>query len=105
MMGFLGLFDRWLRLSCRLFIRLASEKYERPLGVGERMRQAMHRAMCGLCRVQERRMDQLRVLAHEVGGHSAEEGNAELSSDSVERIRRAMAEATAHLGPSGGSKS
>jgi hypothetical protein len=50
-------------------------------------------------------MDQLQILAHEVGGNSTEAGRAELSSASLERIRKAMADAAAHLGPSGGSKS
>jgi hypothetical protein len=94
-----------LHLSRRLFIRLASEKYKRPLMAGERIRQAMHRMMCSLCRIQERRIDQLQILAHEVGGNSTEGGRAELSSACLERIRKAMADAAAHLGPSGGSKS
>lgn len=104
MMAFLGLFDRWLRLSCRRFVRLASDKHERPLALGERMRQSMHRAMCSLCRIQERHMDWLRALARELGSHAADEDRAELSSESVAKIRRAMAEAAAHRGPSGGSR-
>jgi hypothetical protein len=104
MMAFLGLFDRWLHLSCRSFIRLASEKYERPLGLGERMRQAMHRMMCSICSIQEWRMDQLRALAHDVGHHATDDAQAELSPEAVERMRKAMAEA-AQGRPGGGSTS
>ena len=93
MMAFLGLFDRWLHLSCRAFIQLASEKYERPLRRGERMRQAFHRGMCRLCRVQERHMDQLRTLARDVGQEVAEIPDVKLSPEATERTRRAMAEA------------
>lgn len=100
MMGFLGLFDRWLALSCRAFIQLASEKYERPLKLGERARRTVHRMMCGICRLQERRMDQLHALAHDVGLHAAEDSGAELSSESVERMRRAMARVSGK-GPGG----
>lgn len=92
-MGFLGLFDRWLHLSCRAFIRLASEKHERPLTLGERRRQTVHRLMCGICRLQERRMEQLLTLAHDVAHHSGEDSRAELSPESIERMRRAMAKA------------
>jgi hypothetical protein len=104
MMAFLGLFDRWLHLSCRSFIGLASDKYERPLGWGERLRQTMHRAMCRLCRIQERRMDQLRALAHEVAHQADDDAHAELSPQALERMRTAMAEASARPGAGGGPK-
>lgn len=93
MMAFIGLFDRWLHLSCRAFIQLASAKHERPLRTPERARQAVHRAMCGLCRTQERRMDQLRALARELGRGEGEAEAAELSPAAVARIREAMDEA------------
>ncbi|MBI5505175.1 MAG: hypothetical protein HY899_10270 [Deltaproteobacteria bacterium] len=94
-MGFIGLFDRWLHMSCRAFIRLVSEKYERPLSPGERVRHALHWAICRFCRIQERRMAHLRALAHEIGEDRPDDGDAELSADAIEKIRRAMAEASA----------
>jgi len=93
MMAFIGLFDRWLHLSCRSFVRLASQKYERPLGRGERLRQALHRMMCRICRVQERRMDQLRTVTHELGRDVAASPEVELSAEARERIRQAVARA------------
>jgi hypothetical protein len=100
MMGFLGLFDRWLHLSCRSFVRTASEKHERPLRLGERLRQMMHRAMCRICRVQERRMDQLRDLAQEIGRTAVDEIDVELTPEATERMRQAMEQAASQR-PSG----
>ena len=98
MMGFLGLFDRVLFMSCRSFIRLTSAKYERPLRATERLRRAMHRAMCRICRTQERRMDQLHALAQELGHRAADEAEAKLSPQSIERLRKAMTDAAARSG-------
>jgi len=95
MMGFMGLFDRWLHLSCRSFIQVVSESYERPLRPGERISQAMHRAMCSLCRLHEKRMHQLRELAQETGRTAVGEVHATLTAEAAERIREAMAETDA----------
>ena len=103
MMGFIGLFDPWLHLSCRSFIQTASQKYERPLSVGEKLRQTLHRIMCGICRVQEWRLDQLRALALEVGRKAGDDTKAELSSEALHRMHAAMVRATQE--PGGGSKS
>lgn len=93
MMGLLGLFAPWLDLSCRSFMHLASEKHERELHPGERLRQGMHRAMCSVCRVQERHLDQLRDLAHEAVDSALDEQEEQLSDEATDRIRQAMAEA------------
>ena len=93
MMGFMGLFDRWLHLSCRSFIQVVSESYKRPLRPGERIRQAMHRAMCGLCRLHENRMHQLLKLAQETGRTAVGEMDATLAAGATERIGKALAEA------------
>ena len=103
MMAFLGMFDRWLHLSCRSFVRLASDKYERPLSLGERQRQAVHRMICSICRIQESRMDQLQTLVHDVARNSPEDGQAELSTESLQRMRKAMLEA-AQKEPNGDSE-
>ncbi len=92
-MAFLGLFDRWLHLSCRSFVQVASEKHERPLTRWERVRQAIHRAMCGVCRVNEQRMDALRELVQEVSRSAGDDLDATLSEEARARIRAAMAEA------------
>jgi hypothetical protein len=105
MMSMVGFFEPILFMSCRAFIRLASQKYERPLWLGERMRQAMHRAVCRICRLQERRMDQLRGLARELGRQAFEDSQAELSPESLQRLRAAMAEAATHDTPDGGTRS
>ena len=83
----------WFELTCKSFIRRASDSYERPLKPGEKIRQVIHRFMCRICRLQERRMHQLHALAHELGQASPDEGDARLSPDTVERIRRAMKKA------------
>lgn len=93
MMAFLGLFDRWLHLSCRSFIHTASQKYERPLRPGEKVRQSLHRAMCEICRVQEQHMDQLRELSHDIGRSDEDDPDVTLSDEATERIRLAMSAA------------
>lgn len=93
MMGFIGLFDRWLHLSCREFVQLASEKHERPLSSSEQRRHDIHRAMCKLCRVQEDRMDQLHVLVADLG-EVPDDGAAGLSSEAKERILHAVVDAS-----------
>jgi hypothetical protein len=95
MMGFVGLFDRWLHLSCRAFAELASAKLDRALTRGERFRQSLHRAMCRLCRLHERRLEQLHALALEVRQAPAPDDAAtELTPESRERMRNAMRAAT-----------
>jgi hypothetical protein len=89
MMSFMGLFDAWLHLSCRSFVQTASCKYERPLTAGERFRQALHRIMCHICRIQERRMDQLRALVRDLG--HGDDAQDELSPESLRRMREDMA--------------
>jgi hypothetical protein len=95
----------WLHMTCKHFIRRASDKYERRLGFGERILQALHRGICSICKIQERHMDQLREVARELGqasNDSAELGKpddpdkhqqARLSPEAVERIRAAMSRA------------
>ena len=90
MMAFLGLFDRWLYLSCRSFIHTSSQKYERPLRRGEKIRQSLHRAMCAICRVQEQRMDQIRELARDIGRSDEADLDATLDDEATARIRSAM---------------
>ena len=94
-----GLFNHWLHMSCRSFIRRASDRYERPLRRGERVLQALHRAMCSLCRIQERRMEQLHALTHEIGRDAGGDAEAELSPEALERMRAAMQEAARRSGP------
>ena len=91
MMSFIGRFDRRLHLSCRSFIRLASEKYERPLGRLERFRQVVHRMMCRICRIQERHMDQLQALTGEI--REREDGAEPLSDMAKQRIQNALEKA------------
>jgi hypothetical protein len=99
MMGLMGLCERLLFMSCRSFIQLTSARYERPLRSAERMRHAMHRAICRICRIQERRMAQLRTLARGLGQHGMDESDATLSPEAIARMRHAMAQAAARSGP------
>jgi hypothetical protein len=94
MMAFLGLFDRWLHMSCRSFVQVASESHERKLTRVERFRQAVHRLMCRMCRVQEQRLAQIRTLAQDLGHTGHEHSQACLCSEAKERIKLAMLEAS-----------
>lgn len=98
MMTFIGLFDRWLHLSCRAFIQVASAKFDRPLTRGERVRQAIHRFMCRLCRHQEHHMDQLHVLSRRLGETAADDETFQLSDDARQRIERAVRRAQQETG-------
>ncbi len=93
MMAFLSLFERWVDLTCRSFTELTSESFERELTRFERLRQAMHRGMCSVCSLHERRQRQLRTLARDSARTSAETPRAQLSTDATERIRQAMRDA------------
>lgn len=90
MMGFVGLFDRWLHLSCRAFAGLASARRERALTRGERFRHRLHRSMCRICRSHEQHMDQIAALTHEVARGQESLPPAELGEASRERIKMAM---------------
>lgn len=99
MMGLLGLFDRWLHLSCRAFARLASARRERALTRGERFRHALHRSMCRICRNHEQHMEQIAALTREVGGGTESLPPAELGEESRERMRIAMRAAQHRAAP------
>jgi hypothetical protein len=90
MMSFIGLFEPLLHLSCRSFIQTASDKYERPLRRGERMRQAFHRFMCRLCRSQERHMDQLHQIAGRLGPRVEADEAIRLPAPARRRIEEAI---------------
>lgn len=92
-MAMMGRFEFWLNLSCQSFIRLASEKHERPLRLRERWRQGIHRAICHLCRLQEKRMEQLHRLTHEIANYEGKDTDVMLSPVALERIRQAMGQA------------
>ncbi len=98
MMRVLGGLARWIHAGCRPFIRGVSDSFERRLTPGERIRQRMHRAMCTLCRTQERHLHQLRRLAQEVAAaplEPADPGDAagsELTAEAQARIRQALRE-------------
>ncbi len=82
--------EQRLHMTCKEFIRRASDKYDRPPSLGERFLQAIHRGICVICRIQEGRMDQLRALAREIARQPHEHGKARLSPETVARIRAAM---------------
>ncbi len=96
MFGFLGLFDRWLRLSCRAFATLASARLERPLRWGEQVSHRLHRGMCHLCRLHEQRLEQVHRLALEVGRAERDldldrrEPHEELGPEARDRMRAAI---------------
>lgn len=92
-MAILGRLEYWLNLDCKSFIRLASDRFERPLHRRERFRQAIHRAICHLCRLHEKRMDQLHRLVYEVARSEGGNSKPQLTPTTVERIRRAMDQA------------
>jgi hypothetical protein len=81
--------ELWLGITCRDFTTLTSAELETPLSTAERLRRAMHRAMCSVCRLHEKRQHQLRALAHELSNHPPDD-DAELPHDAKARLRSAL---------------
>jgi len=86
------LFEQWLDLTCRSFIHRVSEGFERTLSPLEKLKQTTHRLICSVCRVQERRLAQLRALVSMLGKTSPDTPAEQLSTHAVERIREAMSQ-------------
>ena len=99
MMSFLGLFERFLYLSCRAFAELASAALERRLSRGERMRQAVHRSMCGLCRKHKRHLLNLHAAAHALARADDLPVDTRFSAERLDRIRKTLGEATGYKPP------
>lgn len=87
----LGPLEHWLKLDCRSFTRLASEKLDRPLTSGERLRYRLHRIVCAICRRQDNRLQRLHKVVHQAAQHPAK-GQEELPNEARERIRQRVAE-------------
>jgi hypothetical protein len=88
----LGPLERWMKLDCRTFTRLASENLDRPLTFGERFRYRLHRIICAICRQQDKRMQQLRDVVHEAAQSPVTASQEELPNEARERIRQRVAE-------------
>lgn len=84
----LGPVERWLNLDCRSFTRLASERLDRPLAFGERVRYRLHRLYCSLCRRHDNRIGRLRQLLRLAARPSSQREPPELPAESRERIRQ-----------------
>ena len=90
--GFLWPLMKLARMSCREFARLASERLDRPLTSGERLRYVFHRILCGVCRPLPRQLEHLRHLSH-CCGHEHEAGassQTEMPEDAAAKIREAL---------------
>lgn len=82
-----------LGLSCRAFVRLVSDAFERPLTRGERFRRAAHRAMCDVCRVHERRIGTLREVSLLLARSTDAAAATGLSKEARARLERTLEEA------------
>lgn len=90
-----------LHFSCRNFMRLASERCDRPLGPGETLMFHAHRWMCGICRRQEKRLRQLRALVHASAQASIDDLDVRLDDDTRAELQKRLARELA--GRTGGS--
>lgn len=80
-----------LRMSCRHFAQLCSERLDRPLTPYERLCLRMHRLVCGVCRPLPKQFEKLHHLVRCCGDHSEpEDSGTELSSEARAAIREAL---------------
>lgn len=79
-------------LSCRHFARLASERLDRPLSRGEKVRFTFHRIICRVCRSLPKQLENLRHLSR-CCKHEREAGESaatEISEEAKLQIRNAL---------------
>jgi hypothetical protein len=91
-----GPLEKILGITCRDFTQLASARLDRALTGGERVRYVLHRLACGLCRKQERRVQQLNRLAGDVLKRAAAEPAVKLDDEARSRIRERLARELKH---------
>lgn len=81
--------------NCRNFVRLASERCDRPLGTGEKLMFHAHRWMCGVCRCQEKRLQRLRALVKFSVQTSTDDRAVRLDGEARARLRKRLAQEVA----------
>lgn len=81
-----------LRFNCRHFMRLASERCDRPLSTSETLFYHAHRWMCGICRRQEKRLQQVRALVNSSTHASMDDGTVHLAEDARAHLQRRLAQ-------------
>ena len=90
----MGLFDPVFGSSCRTFVQLSSKSLDEPLPFIQRVQHKLHRFMCKMCRVQEKRMKRIHALTQDIASPDGDSPRAEppleLSPDSLARIRDAI---------------
>jgi hypothetical protein len=57
----------WLLIPCRHAHELLSERMDKPLGAGNRMRLWLHLKICDMCSRVERQMDFMRKAMQRLG--------------------------------------
>ncbi len=77
-------------LSCQAFTRLVSEALDRPATRREHGRLRLHRAICRLCRDNERHLQRISLLARQPGPGEP----PPIAPARLERMRQAMDDAT-----------
>ncbi len=85
----------WGMISCRIFMHLTSDQFERHLHFDERISQMLHRKMCETCSTQERHLKQIHKLSGELGAHEQQFSEREMSEEIKARIAQAVDEASA----------
>lgn len=86
----LGPVEKLLGITCREFTRLASDRLDRRLKPGERLRYWVHRLICDICRRQDRRLRQLNALAGAALRGAHQDSTVQLDATVRERIRERL---------------
>jgi len=90
-----------MRLSCRDFANLASQRLDHPLTASERFRYHFHALLCSVCRRLPEQFELIRSSLHDCGSDGSdgeEEPKAELDAAARERLRTRLALAGADKG-------
>lgn len=80
----------WGTMSCRIFMHLTSDQFERHLHIDERISQKLHRKICETCRTQERHLKQMHELSGELDMHKKQFSDREMSVEAKARIAQAV---------------
>ena len=80
-----------MMISCRQAAELASERLDRRISLGERLRLRLHLALCRSCSRYQRQLRFLRRAVHGLARRpSPPEAAQRLPEDARERIRRRL---------------
>lgn len=77
-------------LSCKQASQLASQSFDRPILVRERLALAFHLMICKFCRRFNRQLAQIRAAIHRLTRHTEQDESLQLSVEAKQRIAESL---------------